>query len=251
MKKTEKPVSEAQVKKFFALKKKGIIGYEEMKAFLANPKKFSPKNDLLSLKEAKKILGEAIITQKQVNKSWKLRKQKELPKCCIPYTAETLQTVAEQNDRKPGTWYLMYLQGCSLQEQILLQPQHFEKQEWLLDPLHTEWYTAYSKPGYYLINLQDIGRYREYFLQIQLVSKDARNLEILPLHLCAEVLITCQKLSLSCDIEMHRSDVFVNRHNICLGYTDEYADKITFIKQNPSYAVANLGMMTMKKFDIV
>ncbi len=143
----------------------------------------------------------------------------------------------------------MYLQGCSLQEQRSLQPQHFEKQEWLLDPLHTEWYTAYSKPGYYLINLQDIGRYREYFQQIQLVSKDARNLEILPLHLCAEVLITCQKLSLSCDVEMHRSDAFSSKQNICLGYLDEYADKITFIKQSPSYAVANLGMMTMKKFD--
>lgn len=251
MKNPNKPVSEAQVKKFFDLKKKGVIGYEEMKAFLANPQKFSPKNDLLSLKQAKKILGEAIITQKQVNKSWKLRRQTQLPKYCVPYTTESLQTVAEQNARKPGTWYLVYLQGCSLQEQRSLQPQHFEKQEWLLDPLHTEWYTAYSKPGYYLINLQDIGRYREYFLQIQLVSKNARNLEILPPHLFAEVLITCQKLSLSCDVEMHRSDVFSSKQNVCLGYTDEYAEKIIIIKQSPSYAVANLGMLTMKKFDIV
>lgn len=246
MKKTDKPVSEAQVKKFFDLKKKGIIGYEEMKAFLDDPQKFTQHIQPLSLKEARKILGDVIVTQKQVNKAWKLRKQKELPKYCVPYTVESLQSVS-----RSGKWCLMYLQGCSLQEQILLQPKYFEKQEWLLNPEYISWYTAYSKPGYYLINLQDIGRYREYFQQIQLVNKDARNLEILPLHLCAEVLITCQKLSLSCDIEMHRSDVFVTRHNICLGYTDEYADKITFIKQNPSYAVANLGMMTMKKFDII
>jgi len=152
---SQSTVSAGQLEDFFRMIKDGTIGGEELKAFLANPHKFSQGG--LTIVRAINILGQAkVITAEQAAKSWGLEASKDAP---IHYSEETLRKCAEESKQGKADWRLVYINGLSLREQrekrgtSQSEQPCFYNNDWWLKPTEDSWATKKMEAGYYLINV--------------------------------------------------------------------------------------------------
>lgn len=148
-------VTAGQLKDLFRMIDDGTVGFEEMRGFLANPKKFSSGG--VSLVRAVNILGDhKVLTAEQAAKA---RNQKVPESAPIRYSEAVLRECAEQNRTAGTDWRLAYVFGLSLRElraqagtDLDHQPCVYKDLTWWLEKKEDGWATEKPESGYYLID---------------------------------------------------------------------------------------------------
>lgn len=145
-------VTAGQLKDQFRMIDDGTIGFEEMRKFLANPRKFSSGG--VSLVRALSILGDRkVLTADQASKAQNQPVPENVP---IRYSEATLRECAEQNRTAGTDWRLVYVFGLSLREQREMKGVNSDHQpcfynlDWWLKKEEDDWATQKPESGYHL-----------------------------------------------------------------------------------------------------
>lgn len=232
-------VTTKQLQIFFKKLNYGEIDFEKMKSFLEHPK----GTEVLtypSYVRASKILGhDKVITVQTAYRLWgipySLEERHTLDS--IKYSEATLRKCAAENRKGKASWYLIYIIGFTLPEQLKMigtdvksQPCFhlvWKDKDWFLAKKEKFW--ADKKPtngDYYLINFEGYETNGvNYFDQLGKIGENPEN-EIINPHVLSESIISLikdNKMSDGYKLSRYRSEI-VNSggEHVCIGYSYMY-----------------------------
>jgi hypothetical protein len=270
---SQSSVTAGQLADQFRMIKDGTIGFEEMKSFLEDPKKFLKKESALAGKispptaiRAVNILGaEKVFDAKHVCKAWNIPVSEDVP---IRYSEATLREKARQN-KNGQDWRLVFVIGYNLVELYEIMPAVTDWRNsketnrlrfyyWDNNALwwkHERW--AYETPSeadnYVLINFKGLFGNLNYLQQERQILKLNSPLCRVNPSVYSEAVFSILKLGGERIAKewAHRSDICANNGNhVCV--TDS-CSSLGDLKLDADYADVsfkdNMCVSLMRKFD--
>ncbi len=241
--------------------KDGMIGFGEMKKFLENPQRGILPRKITHVRAANILGAEKMVYLQESHRFWKVyydAEEYDRLSGYVRYSEKTLREAAQQNKQCTANWYLIYIIGLTLPEQVTKIGTSSKRQpcfyldDFILSEQEKVWTEKKTTNGdYYLINFGGNGTSElDRPAQLKKIEELGPGYEVVDPHMFAEAVISIDKKHKVRipDIWYHRSLVrnFEDNRDIVVGEFNELGLKVQTI---PSSWGESCRMITYKKHD--